>query len=113
MLSAWLLALCRMCGKHRHPKEFVGGGPVTGYCWHCYEWHRKAWEALEGRVEPECCFCAVKPSEVAADLVMRIYRVDGMYAMTCIPCGHAYEKKRLDMFGQTPYGHKKGLHSVT
>jgi hypothetical protein len=106
---------CRMCGNWRHPREFVHNS-VTGYCWHCYEWHQHAIAVLAGGVPRGCQGCDRKHEELerlggSADVKYGMHRRDGIYQLLGIACGCSdeYERKRLDMYGSTPYGDAKKL----
>lgn len=115
--TAIVLAVpCRMCGKPRHPKEFVGGTQV-GYCWHCYEWHGHAMELLaQGGLPRGCQECGrsydeLEKMSLSGDVRFGFHRKDGIYQVLGVACGcsDTYERKRLDMYGQTPYGFAKKL----
>lgn len=108
-------ALCRMCGKWRSMHEFVHSH-VTGYCWHCYEWHQHAMAVLAGGVPRGCQECGRSHEELerlggSADVRYGMHRRDGIYQLLGFACGCSdeYERKRLDMYGGTPYGEAKKL----
>jgi hypothetical protein len=107
-----MAAKCRVCGNFRHPNEFVID-TVVGYCWHCYERNNRTLAMLGDISKVECCECGVSPSDVPADLRMRLYDKDGVKQLLCVPCGDDYERKQRGMFANTPYGQQKGLHIKT
>lgn len=105
---------CRFCSRFRHPREFVHNA-VVGLCWHCFEHWLAAIEALAGRGVPKGCpMCGRSYDELerasgSADVRMRLHPVDGIAMFVCMPCSDAYERKRLDLYGSTPYGERKKL----
>lgn len=106
---------CRRCSKWRAPEEFVAGGSTVGYCLHCYERHRDALNVLlHGGVPAGCAECGLTFAHLAelcapADPRMYLHFIEGLYAFLCKPCSDAYERKRLDLYGDTPYGRAKRL----
>ena len=69
---------------------------------------------LEGGVPQACAECRRSFDELSrlagsADVRMRLHWKDGLYQFLCPPCSDAYERKRLDQFGSTPYGERKKL----
>ena len=108
-----ILQKCRCCSKHRHPREFIVNSTI-GYCLHCLEWHRHALEALAGNPPPGCSECGItfaelRDREQTDDVRMYIHPREGLYGVFCKPCSDAYERKRLDLYGGTPYARAKGL----
>lgn len=105
-------AVCRFCSKPRNPNEFIAG-TVIGMCFHCYEWHQHALGVLSNEPPPGCQECGITFGELYEradrEFKMRLYRKDGIYQILCEPCGDRYERKRLDQFGNTPYGQMRGL----
>lgn len=103
---------CRLCSKFRSPSEFVHS-PITGYCWHCYEWHQRALKMLAGEDPPGCQECEVSFEVLRAaacgDLRMYLHPKDGIYQVLCLKCSDEYERKRLDLYGDTPHGFLKKL----
>ncbi len=111
MSNGILIAVqCRLCSKPRNPREFVGD-PVVGYCFHCLDWHMQALRVLAGELPTGCQECLATLAQVGertpgGDIPMRVHVKDGIYQLLCVPCSDKYERKRLDMFGKTPYGQK-------
>lgn len=109
--------VCRCCGKQRNPAEFVHGH-VVGMCWRCYEWHAHALEIFaDPRSLPKGCqecrrtYKELEHYSTTGDVKFGFHRKDGIYQVLGIACGcsRAYERKRLDMYGKTPYGFEKKL----
>jgi hypothetical protein len=97
---------CRFCGHFYPLEEFVGGGPETGYCLKCYSDLAMKIALLRGiRGCQECgtTFELLTARAGGADVRMRMYAKDGIWQLLCGACGDEYERKRLDMFGATPY----------
>lgn len=44
---------------------------------------------------------------------MQLHPMDGLYAFLCLTCSDEYERKRLDLYGDTPHGHARGLKTKT
>lgn len=108
---------CRFCSQFRHPNEFIVNSTV-GYCLRCYEWHQKALASLESGDPPaECARCErpthLLPRDANGDLRMQLHPMDGLYAFLCLTCSDEYERKRLDLYGDTPHGHARGLKTKT
>lgn len=111
-----ILAKCRFCGKWRHPTEFVHNTTV-GYCWHCLEWNKHALELFAtGGIPRGCQECGISFDALEAispngDVRFGFHRKDGIWQVLGIACGCSadYERKRLDMYGSTPYGEAKKL----
>ena len=101
---------CRFCSKPRNPKEFIGG-PTVGFCLDCLTWHEHALKVLAGEVPKGCQECGATMLQVAertpgGDVPMRMHVKDGIYQLLCVPCSDVYERKRMDLYGDTPYGHQ-------
>jgi hypothetical protein len=101
---------CRGCSQFRHRAEFVGG-PVVGFCFQCFERHQKAMDMLAANVPPGCQECGRTLDELQAanpqgDVPMRLHDKDGIKQVLCVACSDEYERKRLDLYGGTPYGRK-------
>ncbi len=111
---------CRRCGKFRDPREFVHGHTL-GYCWFCYEWHAIALDAFAGNPPKGCQDCGRTYAELEAlgtlsmdgrgDVRFAFHVKDGIYQVLGVACGcsGAYERKRLDLYGDTPYGREHQL----
>ena len=105
-----ILQKCRRCSQFRHPAEFVAG--PNGYCLHCLEWHRKALDLLAGNPPPGCQECErtfAQLEDSAGNARMYLHVKDGLYSLLCKSCSDAYERKRADLYGGTPYGRVKGI----
>jgi len=88
----------------------------TGYCWHCYEWHGEALRAFAGTPPKGCQGCNRTFDELeslggSADVRFGFHPKDGIYQVLGKACGcsDAYERKRLDLYGSTPYGQARKL----
>ncbi len=109
-----LLHRCRFCSHWRAKEEFIGG-VVTGQCLVCLEVWRKNLDALTRGAMPHGCPVCDRTSEELSrlnangDCRMYLHRIDGVAALLCADCSDEYERKRLDQFGGTPYGHLRQL----
>lgn len=109
-----LLHKCRFCSHWRPKEEFIGGVTV-GQCLPCLETWRKNLDALTtGEMPHGCPLCDRTSAELSAlsangDCRMYLHRIDGVAALLCADCSDAYERKRRDVFGRTPYGAAKNL----
>ena len=113
-----LLQRCDYCSKWRLPSEMMrfGADKCMAMCHNCYQRHEKAMQMLSGLPAEkwgcqECGVSAVAIRERSHDGNCRLYVhwKDGIYEILCRPCSDAYEKKRLDLYGNTPYGWKRKL----
>jgi hypothetical protein len=69
---------------------------------------------LAGSVPVGCQECGatwqtLAEREPGADITMVLHDKDGTYQLLCRKCSDAYERKRADFFGDTPYGFRKKL----
>ena len=111
-----ILARCRLCGKARHPREFIHDA-IVGFCWRCFEWHQKALRAFTHAEPPDGCqecgatYEQLEAISPGADVRFGFHPKDGIYQVLGMACGcsDAYERKRLDLYGRTPYGEKRKL----
>jgi hypothetical protein len=108
-------AKCRFCGKWRHPREFIHDH-IVGYCWYCLEWHLQALRVFGGSRPEGCQECnatyeALEAISPRGDVRFGFHLKDGVWQILGVACGcsDAYERKRLDMYGSTPYGERKKL----
>jgi len=111
---------CHYCSKFRHPSEVldIGNGGAK-MCLQCHEWHARSIQALaEGGVPPGCFECRatwdelrlrIAPGDNPDDVKMYLTPKDGIYQLLCSTCSDAYERKRVDLLGDTAYGHLKKL----
>ena len=109
-----LVYRCRFCSHWRPREEFIGG-VTTGQCLPCLETWRANYLALtRGELPHACPVCERTTEQLRAhaqngDVRMYLHRIDGVAALLCASCSDAYERKRLDQFGDTPYGLRKKL----
>jgi hypothetical protein len=113
-----LLDRCHYCSKHRLPGDIHTIGGTQGgakICRHCLEWHHRALRMFCTGKPPEGCQeCGItfdQLTELAGggDIPMYIHVKDGIYQILCRACSDKYERKRLDLYGDTAYGLKKKL----
>ena len=113
MLTA-LKHRCRFCGKWRHRVEFLGPVAVAP-CLDCWQWHAAAIRVLAGGTPPGCQVCRMSWDDLrrrttqGGAVRMFLHPKDGILQVLCPACSDRYERKRLDLYGQTPYGHQKKL----
>jgi hypothetical protein len=112
-VSPAILARCRFCSKFRDQREFVHDS-VVGMCWHCREWHLHALNILAGNPPRGCQECGLNYDQLEAlsatgDVRVCLHPKDGIWQVLCGPCSDEYERKRLDLYGDTPYGLKRKL----
>jgi hypothetical protein len=109
-----LMERCRFCSKFRHPHEFIHDSTV-GMCWHCHEWHLQALNVLlHGAIPRGCQECGRSYEQLealspTADVRMCLHPKDGIWQILCGECSDSYERKRLDLYGDTPFGWTKKL----
>jgi len=107
---------CPYCGKWKPAPEVQHIGAVS-VCVECLEWSRKAMDALtHGTWPTECQVCHTSTDLLAAEaearggqLQMAVVSKDGIYQVLCLTCARAYARKRLDLYGGTPYAKREGL----
>ncbi len=116
LLAFQIRTRCHYCSKFRHQREVVRigtGGAVM--CWACYEHHQEALLSLcHGKPPKACHGCGrsyeeLEKTSADGNVSMWCHMKDGIYQMLCRPCSDAYERKRLDLYGDTEYGWKKKL----
>jgi len=106
---------CHYCSRFRPPSEVMRIGGVIKMCHRCYEHHANAIKAFGGTAQPECYDCQRKLSEMEdedgkGNVRMHLHVRDGwFYQLLCGPCSAKYVRKRVDLFGDTPYGDKLKL----
>lgn len=54
-------------------------------------------------------FADLESATADGNVSMYMHTKDGIYQVLCRQCSDAYERKRLDLFGGTVYGHLKKL----
>lgn len=107
--------VCHYCSRSRTPREMVAMG--TGgarMCWRCWESHTGAVAALAGNLPRGCGECqvtfgALREAAPAGNVRMYVHWKDGIYQLLCPSCSDRYERKRLDLYGDTAYGWKNKL----
>ncbi len=105
---------CHICSRFRRPSEILHlpGGALR--CLQCQERHEKALLMLAGNAPFFCQECGKSPEQLmaesgASNTQMCIQWKDGVYQVLCVPCSDAYERKRLDLYGDTVHGFLKKL----
>ncbi len=100
---------CHYCSQFRDPREVhhLPGGVVM--CWNCYGWHQRALRMLAGSPPPGCQACDVTFKELTerspdGNTRMYLHVKDGIYQVLCTSCSDEYERKRLDLYGDTVHG---------
>lgn len=112
-MGRWFARKCRRCGQFRHARDFVGGRTV-GYCFYCYEHHRRALDVLSGGIPHGCVECGITVQELSErtpgdDIRMTVTMKDGFYAVLCQPCADRWEASNPQLIAGTPYGESKGV----
>jgi hypothetical protein len=106
---------CHYCSRARTPAEMVGiGKGGAAMCWRCWESHLQAVQALSGAIPRGCGECAVtfaalQEAAPGGNVRMYVHWKDGIYQLLCPMCSDRYERKRLDLYGDTAYGWKNKL----
>lgn len=75
-------------------------------CHKCFERHLKALSILAGVADPECAECHADGGPAKAFMM---HFKDGIYQFLCHRCSGAYARKRLDLYGETQWGHEHNL----
>lgn len=110
-----ILETCPSCGKGRSPRDILrfGDGGCVRMCLQCYEHHIKALDMLNTGNPPAACQECNTPAEslrnADGNFRMYLHQKDGVYQVLCEWCSDAYERKRRDLYGSTPYGVQKNL----
>lgn len=92
---------------------FAGeGGAVM--CHQCYEGHLIGLaymsKQLSVAIPKECNVCGHQPNpDAEGNIRLWMHLKDGIYQFLCKLCSDAYERKRLDLYGDTRYGWIKKL----
>lgn len=105
---------CHYCSKQKSPKDIItmsGGAKICTRCWH---WHHHALDVLAGDPPRGCQECHVdydvlERRSIDGNVRMSVIALDGIYAVVCPSCGDKIVRKRVDLFGDTEYGHKLKL----
>lgn len=108
---------CSVCSKWRNPHEMqhLPGGALR--CWKCYYNHLNALHAISTGEPPAGCHeCGITyeqltelPESGNTGVAMFLHWKDGTYQFLCRRCSDGYERKRLDLYGNTVHGYKKKL----
>jgi hypothetical protein len=103
---------CHQCSRFFAPSalhEWPGGVRV---CEACLDNHRRAVQSIAGAQEMTCCECGVHARDLldaSGEGRMAIHAKDGIMQLLCPRCSDQYERKRLDLYGDTDYGRRKRL----
>lgn len=113
-MSFLLTVRCTTCSKHYPPAQLIKYSNNVRVCGNCHRRHNEALDALAGKRIPECQNCHKTIEVLAAEqgtenVSMMAHFADGIYALFCRRCSDAYEQKRKDLYGETQYGHMKGI----
>lgn len=105
---------CTGCSKWHNPHELIRQSGNVKTCFDCYAWHCKALDLLCGKGSPSCQECnktsdQLEKESADGNVRVTVHRKDGVYQMLCNKCSDAYEQKRRDLYGNTPYGAAKGI----
>lgn len=106
---------CRFCGNYQPQGDFILPNDLAiSPCLDCHRANEAALAALANKSEPGCWECRKTLSQIAhdtgkADVRMYLHKKDGLFQLLCPRCSDAYERKRLDLYGSTPYGERKKL----
>lgn len=114
MASFQLTVRCNYCSRHYSPGDLTRFSSEVRICKKCREKHEQAVDALCGKREPECQGCQTSLTDLALaagvdSVPMFVHPKDGVYQLLCFKCSDDYEKKRRDLYANTPYGIEKGI----
>lgn len=114
MAQLILTVRCTFCSQHYPPSELIRFSHEVRMCGKCREKHETALELLAVQQLPECMACKKSLEVIALEQQTNHPRLmahwkDGIYQMLCIQCSDEYEQKRRDLYGETAYGHHKGI----
>jgi hypothetical protein len=110
-----LMVRCHYCSQQRWPSEIIYMPKGMGCCLRCYEWNAHAIKMLSaGAPPPGCQECGITFAELerrspGGNTSMMLHRKDDIYQILCRRCSDAYFPKRRDLYGQTIFGHERGL----
>jgi hypothetical protein len=108
-------ARCRFCGRWRNPNDFILPSALQiSPCFDCYRANEEALEVFANQRQPGCWECRKTIGELnrlrpETDGRMCLHRKDGLLQLLCFDCSNKYERQRLDLYGDTPYGERKKL----
>ena len=106
---------CPYCSKQVSPQDIIpigtGGAKI---CLNCWQRHQQAMKMFAAKTPFFCSGCKnslrnLILSSPDGNVTFRVYWKDGIYQVLCKKCGDAYERKRLDLFGDTQYGWENKL----
>ena len=107
---------CHYCSKRRLPQDIDWTMKIGGAyrCHYCTEKHDEAMAALmAGRIPTQCQECKVhffnQADPQTGDCTVVVVWKDQTLQVLCRRCADAYERKRLDLYGDTIYGERKKL----
>lgn len=103
---------CHQCSKHYATGDLHDWPGGVRVCASCLDKHRRAMQAVAGVDELTCCECGSHGRnllDASGEGRMAIHSKDGIMQLLCPRCSDAYERKRLDLYGDTEYGWRKRL----
>lgn len=101
---------CRFCSRWRLQQDFaIRSIPVISPCIYCLDAHQQTDLINSGQLQPFCYECGGVSLTADERVQLVLHRKDGIQQYLCLGCSDAYERKRLDLFGDTPYGYRKRL----
>lgn len=114
MAQLILTVRCNYCSKHFPASRLIRQFNGVRICHNCYEAHNNAVDLIPGGPMPECQECKKTALDLAVEQNTKTPRMvaqwkDGIYQMLCHQCSDKYEHKRRDLYGETEYGHRKGI----
>lgn len=109
-----LTVRCTRCSKHHLAGDLLRYSNNVRLCRKCRHSHAAAVEALAGKRQPECAGCQRNWEELSEEqgegnIRMMVHFADNVLALYCPSCSDSYEQKRRDLYGETPYGHRRGI----
>lgn len=105
---------CKACSAFVSPHELIGT-ELAGYlCWKCQERQNRALRIIATTPPRGCQACHVSFDTLAdqtpgPQVKMFLHWKDGVLQLLCRACSDRYTPKRLDLYGDTAFGHLKKL----
>lgn len=106
---------CHCCSKQRFAHDIQRLPGNVKICRQCWEGHLRALAIINcGGVPAACGECGATYESLEAhapdgNVFMTLHMKDGIYQFLCLGCSEKYVQKRRDLYGDTPFGHRKGL----
>lgn len=103
---------CHQCSRFFSPNQLLAYDGGVMVCGDCLDKHRRTIGAIAGAEEMTCCECGVHARrllDAGGKGRMYVHDKDGIKQLLCPRCSDAYERKRLDLYGDTEYGWQKRL----